>query len=192
MLVYHNRLFEEYQMRILPIAIISYARKTEEDDNFVLRFPFFEVLRFQFVKIQLNQKPWREYIRQDNPVATAMLSKMGYTENERVQVKKEFLRMLVRLELDPARMQLITGFFETYLKLTPDEDKTLMEEIHMLHPKEEGDVVELMTSWEKKGRQEERDEVAKKMLSKGLEDDLILEVTGLTKEHLKKLKDEIQ
>jgi hypothetical protein len=52
---------------------------------------------------------------------------MGYTNKEKVQVKKEFLRMLVRLELDPARMHLIAGFFDTYLKLDEKENIELRE-----------------------------------------------------------------
>lgn len=39
-----------------------------------------------------------------------------------VQVKLEFLRMLVRMELGPARMTILTGFFETYLKLNEEEE----------------------------------------------------------------------
>lgn len=50
-------------------------------------------------------------------MAAALLSKMGFREEEKVLVKLEFLRLLARLKLDPARMELITGFFETYLKL---------------------------------------------------------------------------
>ncbi|HLR52987.1 MAG TPA: hypothetical protein VK072_08965 [Candidatus Avamphibacillus sp.] len=36
---------------------------------------------------------------------------MGYDEKERVQMKKEFLRMITRMELDPAKERLIYGFF---------------------------------------------------------------------------------
>lgn len=48
---------------------------------------------------------------------------MGYKEKERVQVTIEFLRMVARMELDPAKMELIYGFFETHLKLTEKEEK---------------------------------------------------------------------
>ncbi|WP_276282961.1 hypothetical protein [Virgibacillus indicus] len=36
-----------------------------------------------------------------------MMSKMGYKEEERVQVKKEFLLMITRMQLDPAKQHLI-------------------------------------------------------------------------------------
>lgn len=41
---------------------------------------------------------WRNYIHSNNPATTALISKMGYKEKEKVQVKKEFLRMLVKME----------------------------------------------------------------------------------------------
>lgn len=58
-----------------------------------------------------KKKNWRDYIKSDNPVAAALLSKMGYTEEEKVEVKKEFLKMLVRMELDPAKSKFLSDFF---------------------------------------------------------------------------------
>ena len=109
-------------------------------------------MKYQFYMIELRKKNWRHYIQQDNPIAAALLSKMGYTEEERVQVKKEFLRMLVRLELNPAQMYLISGFFDAYLVLNDIEEGELQEQLQMLDPKEEEKIVEFETSWERKGR----------------------------------------
>jgi hypothetical protein len=44
--------------------------------------------------------------------------------------------MLVRMELDPARMTLLTGFFETYLRLNEEEEKQLEAEIGKIDTKE--------------------------------------------------------
>ncbi|WP_235370300.1 hypothetical protein [Caldibacillus thermoamylovorans] len=82
----------------------------------------------------LRKLRWRDFIQSNNPVAAALLCKMGFTEEERVEVKKEFLRMLVRMQLDPARQRLIYGFFERYLKLTDEEEKVLMQEVNKLDP----------------------------------------------------------
>lgn len=70
----------------------------------------------------------------------------------------------------------------------------------MLSAEEEGDVMELMTSWEKKGlekglevgREKERMAEAKNMLQKRADERFILEVTGLSKEDLDKIKSELQ
>lgn len=39
---------------------------------------------------------------------------MGYDQKEKVQMKLEFLRMLIKLQLDPAREHLIASIFEKY------------------------------------------------------------------------------
>jgi hypothetical protein len=76
---------------------------------------------------------------------------MRYNEKEKVEVKKEFLRMLVRLELDPARMYILTGFFEMYVKLNEIEDQMLREELQMLEPKESELLMNLLPQWVKDG-----------------------------------------
>ncbi|WP_425464814.1 Rpn family recombination-promoting nuclease/putative transposase [Paenibacillus piri] len=148
MFVYFSRLFEKYRCRILPIAVFSYDAAKEEPDAFRLEFPFMRVLDFQFKTVELRKNNWRDYIKQENPVAAALLSKMGYNEDERVQVKKEFLRMLIRLELDPAKIHLIACFFDTYLILNEAEKRQLHKEITLLHPREEERIMELKTAWE--------------------------------------------
>lgn len=99
--------------------------------------------------MELKKLNWRDFIRQDNPVAGALLSKMGYTESEKIEVKKEFLRMLIRLELDPARTQVLMELFETYLKLNEEEEEQFLKEINK-NPRE-ADVLTYVTSYERKG-----------------------------------------
>ncbi len=40
--------------------------------------------------------------------------------------------MLVNMELDPARMKLLIGFFETYLRLDKSENNKLEKEMEKL------------------------------------------------------------
>lgn len=154
MFIYFSRLYQEHRCRILPIAVFGYPEIREEADRFELGFPFLDVLDFHFLKLELRKHLWRDYIRSNNPVAAALLSKMKYQENERVQVKLEFLRMLVQMELDPARMTLLAGFFETYLRLNESEERKLEEEMGKVNDKEARKMIELTTSWEEKGRTE--------------------------------------
>jgi predicted Zn-dependent peptidase len=90
----------------------------------------------------------------DNPIAAALLSKMGYTESEWVELKKQFLRMLVRLELDEAKQRLLMGFFETYVKLSDEEKQRLRNEVNQMETKEKEQVLELLISYEQKGKRE--------------------------------------
>ena len=50
--------------------------------------------------------------------------------------KLEFLRMITRMKIDPAKTTFLYGFFETYLKLNKEEEAQMMEEIENL-PEEE-------------------------------------------------------
>ena len=152
MFIYFSRLFQVYRCRVLPIAVFSYPEVKREADRLEVGFPFFNVLDFHFLKLELKKHNWRDYICSNNPVAAALLSKMKYQKKERVQVKLEFLRMLVQMELDPARMTLLTRFFETYLCLDKSEERKLEEEVGKMDKKEAGKVIELTTSWEEKGR----------------------------------------
>jgi len=74
--------------------------------------------------------------------------------------------MLVRMELDPARTTLLTGFFETYLKLNEEEEKQLEAEIGKINTKEAEKMMEITTSWERKGRVEGQANILVRQLKK--------------------------
>jgi predicted transposase/invertase (TIGR01784 family) len=158
MFIYFSRLYEKYRRKIIPVAVFSYDRVRDEPDRFELGFPFLEVLNFRFYKLELKKLNWREYIQSDNPVAAALLSKMGFKPEEKVKVKLEFMRMLVRMKLDPARMELLAGFFETYLKLNREEEEQYNRELGKLDSKEVDVIMQITTSWHEKGRAQGRAE----------------------------------
>src|SRR5699024_2161126 len=191
---YFSLLYNKYQKPIIPIAVFSYAEDWEEN-QFRMAFPFLQVLTFNYLTLHLRKKNWRDYIRSDNPAAVALLNKMGYKEEERVQVKKEFLRMITRMKLNTAREHMIYGLFETYLRLTDEEEEELMKEVENL-PREEAELLKnLPISYEEKGiekgRQIERKEVALEMLKKGTIIEFIAEVTHLGLEEIEKLKEKL-
>ncbi len=59
------------------------------------------------------------------------------------------------MELDPARTELLIGFFETYLKLNQDEAHTLEAEFQNSNEME-ANVMEIISSYRKEGRLEGR------------------------------------
>lgn len=140
---YFSLLFNKYRKPILPIAIFSYDENQAELNEFTIDFPFFHVLTFQFLMLELRKIDWRQYVHSNYPVTAALISKMDYSKKERVQVKKEFLRMLVKMEINPAKMELINGFFETYLTLNESEEKELMKEIKQLNRNESEQIFKL-------------------------------------------------
>ncbi|MGG3984223.1 DUF4351 domain-containing protein, partial [Heyndrickxia faecalis] len=203
----------KYRLPVLPIAVFSYNKQKETPSLFTVRIRNFESIRFRYMSIHLIRKNWKEYIQSNNPVAAALLSKMGYTKKEKVQVKVEFLRMMARMELDPARMALIYGFFDSYFKLTDKEDELVMSSIKNLDPQETDQILRLPNSFydkgykkgkeegKKEGKKEGKEEgvkdgerraairIAKRMLKKNQDLAFIIECTGLTEEELKKLKE---
>lgn len=130
-----------------------------------------------------------------------------FSYDEKVQVKVEFLKMMARMELDPARQRLIYGFFETYLKLTERQEEAVMEEIKQLDNADK--IMELPISYEERGIAKGKEigekvgkeigreigkqigikEVALEMLRKGMSVELIAEVTHLEKEEIERLRE---
>ncbi len=87
------------------------------------------------------------------------MAKMGMNLEERPHVKLECLRLLTTLQLDPAKMRLISGFIDTYLRLSAQETLQFQREAStLLNLDQRAKVMELTTSWKEEGRQEGRQE----------------------------------
>lgn len=149
---YFALLTKKYRLPVYPVVIFSYdAPQRQEPDRFVVAFPNKTVLKFEYTVIQLNRLPWRRFVNQPNPVASALMAKMKMTARDRPRVKLECLRLLARLKLDPARSKLIGGFIDSYLALTAQEMKQYEREMATLQPEEKQMASVLISSWERKG-----------------------------------------
>ncbi|MCX6089825.1 MAG: transposase, partial [Candidatus Atribacteria bacterium] len=51
-----------------------------------------------------------------------------------------------------ARQELITGFFETYLVLSPQEEEQFNQVLGQINQQEAESIMEITTSWHKKGK----------------------------------------
>ncbi|MFM6370694.1 MAG: Rpn family recombination-promoting nuclease/putative transposase [Dolichospermum sp.] len=149
---YFSRLHEKFDLPIYPIVIFSYSSpKTLAINNYQINFPDLEVLKFNYQVIQLNQLNWRDFLNRKNPIASALMSKMNIAPADRAKVKAECLRLLVTLKLNPAKMQLISGFIDTYLRLNKIEEQKFAAEIGSLIPSEKEEVMQIVTSWMEQG-----------------------------------------
>ncbi|OIJ14569.1 hypothetical protein BKP37_08080 [Anaerobacillus alkalilacustris] len=151
MFVYYSRIYEKYRLPIVHIAVFNYVMIKDEPDTFTITFPFKDILSFHFFTLELKKRNWRDYIKQPNLVALALLGKTGYDTKEKVQMKFEFLRTFLKLELDPARQKLVHAIFEKYHKLRTEEEIHLYKNLKQFPNDEVNQIRELMTSWEKKG-----------------------------------------
>jgi hypothetical protein len=151
---YFARLHDKHAMPVYPIVVFSHASNLPEPDHYEVAFPDLAVLQFRYRVIQLALMNWRDYLRRANPVASALMAKMGMAIEERPRVKLECLRLLATLRLNPARMRLISGFVDTRLRLNAQEMLIFREQTDTLEEKEKDKVMELTTSWKEEGIRE--------------------------------------
>ncbi len=160
---YFARLRSKHRLPIYPIVLFSYDKpRKAEPDFFRVELAGLQVLDFRFHAIQLNRLSWRDYVKHANPVASALMAKMQIAPHERAKVKLECLRLLVTLKLNPARMQMIAGFVDTYLELNREEFQEFNRELAREQPAQREKVVEITGNWARenwhKGQQEGRQE----------------------------------
>ncbi|MEH2077392.1 MAG: Rpn family recombination-promoting nuclease/putative transposase [Nostoc sp.] len=189
MFKYFARLHEKYDLPIYPVVIFSFDEpKRAESQNYHVTFGDFKVLEFKFAAIQLNRLNWRDFLTQPNPVAAALMSKMNIPTEERPQVKAECLRLLATLKLNPARMQLISGFVDTYLRLDDTEKQVFQVAISTMGLDEQEEIMEIVTSWQQEGAQKALEKVALNLLQRGMIVQEISQITGLTIEQVQQLQ----
>ncbi len=152
MFFYFARLYQKYLQRVYPIVIFSFDEPLRaEPHSHLVQFPELKVLEFNFASIQLNRLNWRDYLRQPNPVAAALMAKMRIAPEDRAKVKAECLRLLATLQLNPARTQLISGFVDTYLRLSGVEEQEFEREVGRMEAPEQEGIMEIVTSWMARG-----------------------------------------
>jgi hypothetical protein len=149
---YFARLHEKYALPVYPIVLFSYdTPHRPEPDVYRVEVAGRVVLELRYRVIQLNRLAWRDFLPQPNPVASALMAKMAMAPEERPQVKLECLRLLAGLQLDPARRQLVSGFVDTYLQLTAQEQGQFEVGLARVRPREQEVVMEIVTSWMREG-----------------------------------------
>ncbi len=94
------------------------------------------------------------------------MAKMNFPPEERIKVKLECLRMLVTLQLNPAKIELISGLIDTYLKLNTTEEQELNAELHQANLIEEEKIMEIVTSWMERGIEQGEQKIIKRQLKR--------------------------
>lgn len=152
---YFCRLHEKHGPHIIPIAVFSHESITEEPDTYKIEYSFLKMLNFKYLKLHLKRERWKNYIKSNNPVAAALLTKMYYTPKESIKVKVEIARMIANLQLDPARAALILTFSDTYIKLD-DKQQEVYENLLQkeLNPTEVEKYMQFTTYYHEAGRKE--------------------------------------
>ena len=76
---------------------------------------------------------------------------MRMDTQQRPEVKLISLQLLASLGLNPAQIQLISSFIDTYLQLNPEEQREFSEQLATIEARQEEQVMEIVTSWMREG-----------------------------------------
>ena len=154
---YFIRLVARHGEAVYPVGLFSYdSPGPVEPSGYEITLPGLDVMRFRFQVIQLARLRWRDFLDRPNPVAAALMSKVQIAEGDQPRVKAACLRMLAGLGLDEARTHLVSGFVDSYLRLDEAGETLFRSEIASADPEEGARVMEIVTSWQLKGREEGR------------------------------------
>lgn len=149
---YFAKLWDRHGLRVYPIAILSFESPREiQESQLSMRFPGLNVLDFRYSIVQLNRLDWRAFVNKPNPVASALMARMNFPEEERPRVKLQCLRLLATLRLEPAKAALISRFVDSYLRLEPDEVRIFEETLETIPEVEKREIMNYTTSWEEIG-----------------------------------------
>ncbi|CAM4481178.1 Rpn family recombination-promoting nuclease/putative transposase [Paenibacillus macerans] len=201
MFIYFSRLFERHRKEhklIIPIAVFTGDSMHDERNSLSMDIPGQEILHFQFLKVELQNHHWRKFVDSNNPVAAALLAKMGYNRGEEREMRLAYLRMILQLRkrLDSARIKLIMSFADLYFVPDPKQDEAMLYELTNQYPEEREAIMELMPAWMRlgyeKGREEgvqtERQNIALRLIAKGFSLEEVAETIKLPIEEVRKLK----
>lgn len=152
--LYFARLLERYGPPIYPIAVFSKRSRKPRTGRYELAFQGLQILDFRYLTLELAQLSWSDYLRNPNPVASALMSRMKIARKDRPRVKLQCLRMLATLKVEPAKSALISRFIDTYLKLNTTEVRIFDQGVEKLPQEERQAVMRITTSWKEEGRHE--------------------------------------
>lgn len=170
MFSYFARLHQKYDLPVYPIAVFTYDQpQRQEPDEYRVGFSDLEVLVFRFRALQLNRLDWRGFQERTNPMAAALMARMRMAPQERPGVKVACLALLARLVLDAAQRELLSAFIDAHLPLTMDEEAVFQAELGKLEPQGREQIMELVTSWMKKGMEQGLEQGLQEGIQKGKE-----------------------
>jgi len=143
----------KFGLRVYPFAVFSFGKPLRPEPDTYSEVTFEkEIVRFWFHAIQLNQMNWRDYLGSENPVATALMTKMQVEQADRATIRREFMRLFLTMKFDRTKMKVISEFMGTYLKLTSEENREVRKEIeNTMTPVQQKEYYTYLNPWEEAG-----------------------------------------
>jgi hypothetical protein len=150
MFKYFAQLYLRYERDIIPIVVFAddHLWKQEIDREYKVEYDE-SYLNFRYKKIKLKELDYKKYLTSNNPLAHALMVKMGFDKKERVKVKAEALRLILTNRIDEARQSILINFVNESMVLT-EEDEELFSKI-IYQEERYMEVKEMITIYEEKG-----------------------------------------
>ena len=186
MFLYCARLYELLRIPIRPIALLTFdTPKTDQPNSFGFGFPDLEVLDFNYTTIQLNKFSWRDYLNTSSSLAAALMAKMGVKPEEMPQVKIECLRLIGGFKYNVERKSyILSSFVDTYLRLNDEQEQEFEKLVQELDLEEKAKVIELTTSWERKGFEKGKEEGIEEGREEGIQQGEIAQARDFLQKYL--------
>ena len=175
MFKYYCQLYLRNGLPVIPIVVFSDDAKWRKmpPQRFTIEFNNKRYLDFFYHSIKLKNMDWKLFLKQNNPLAYALMSKMDLDKKQRAKLKADFLRLAIGCEVNPARESLLVDFIENYIKLNSKEQ----EEFDTLVKSDEvyEEVIKMMTVYEERGVNKGRQQGMQQGRQQGLAEGEILD-----------------
>jgi predicted transposase/invertase (TIGR01784 family) len=183
---YFYRIYDKYNQQIVSLCVFTGDSQSYQKE---FKYDFYRTkLLYEYRTAILNKYDEEDLISQDNPFALVTLAvkyglKSKTDEDMRYNFKKKLIMLMARKGYSTEEIKNIFDFIEIILELEDNEkNKALYDEIRTLYQKEGFSMV--ITKFHEMAKQEERIEIAKNMLKEGIDIEVIVKCTGLSKEKI--------
>jgi predicted transposase YdaD len=151
MFKYFCQLFLRFGKPVIPIVIFTddHRWRTEFPDSYSIEFNNKCYLKYYYHSIKLKHYNWRKFLDSNNPLAYALMAKMDYAKSERVKLKADFLRLILKAEINSAKQSILVDFIENYVRLTSKEQQVF--ETLVTNEEDYIEVIKMMTVYEARG-----------------------------------------
>ncbi len=199
MFVYHYRIFDYYQKRVMSLAVLGDERHSWRPDRYTYTLAGCELsLKFPIVKLVDFENRWSELEASDNPMAVVVMAHLrSRTTKSDAQARKRWKWILTRrlYERGYSRKDVIrlVRVIDRILTLPPELKRQFKEELAQYEA--EGKMP-LISSMEELAKEEGREEgiqqgiqqMVVKLLGEGVELEIIAKTSGLSVEQIEQLR----
>ncbi len=200
MFQYFYRVLDRYDQQLYTIALYTDEREAFKPNCYDYSF-FGTTLIYTFNTYKILEQEEEELLHSHNPFALAVLAGL-YMLKSRKQDQKYYKAKLFKLlltdkKIPKGKIRPLLIFIDHLIELPEKDTEQLVQEISPLIEKEDKgmglslDDTSIAQYYKKigmeKGRKEGIKETAQRMLKEGISIEIVVKVTGLTEEEIKKL-----